>query len=119
MGCGHDDCFTCPYEDCIDGETKEKPKERKKYDRKPYYKQWYAENRVALAERRRANYFKKKEQRMLNNKERIRALIGNLKHHDWDLFPQFRLEKEDAEALRDTQALQEYINDKAKNRVKE
>ena len=38
---------------------------------------------------------------MLTNEERIRALIGNLKNWDWSIFPQFRLEKEDAAALMD------------------
>lgn len=36
---------------------------------------------------------------MLTTEERIRALIGNLKNWDWTIFPQFRLEKEDAAAL--------------------
>ncbi|MBR4396477.1 MAG: hypothetical protein IKS93_01325 [Methanobrevibacter sp.] len=36
---------------------------------------------------------------MLTNEERIRALIGNLKNWDWSIFPQYRLEKEDAAAL--------------------
>ena len=39
--------------------------------------------------------------------ERVRALLGNLKNWSWDIEPQFRIEKEDADALR------EYlINDK-------
>lgn len=37
--------------------------------------------------------------------ERVRALIGNLKHHPWDIYPTFKIEKEDAEALR------EYLQD--------
>lgn len=36
---------------------------------------------------------------MLTDEERIRALRCNLKNHDWEVFPQFRLEKEDAAAL--------------------
>ena len=36
---------------------------------------------------------------MLTNEERIRALFGNLKNWDWTVFPQYRLEKEDAAAL--------------------
>lgn len=36
---------------------------------------------------------------MLTNEERIRALKCNLKNFDWTVTPQFRLEKEDAEAL--------------------
>jgi len=36
---------------------------------------------------------------MLTDEERIRALICNLKNWDWSVLPQFRLEKEDGEAL--------------------
>lgn len=57
----------------------------------------------------------------MNKKERIRALIGNLKNWSWDVHPQFRIEKEDAEALQDLEALKEYIEEKEKyiNRAKE
>lgn len=33
--------------------------------------------------------------------ERVRALLGNLKNWSWDVVPQFRIEKEDSDALRD------------------
>lgn len=46
---------------------------------------------------------------MLTHKERIRALINNLKNNDWTVNSQFRVEKEDAEALQDLEALKEYI----------
>ena len=36
---------------------------------------------------------------MLTAEERLRALFGNLKNHSWDVYPQFKLEKEDAEVL--------------------
>lgn len=36
---------------------------------------------------------------MLTEKERLRALFGNLRNHPWDIYPQFKIEKEDAEAL--------------------
>lgn len=36
---------------------------------------------------------------MLTNEERIRALTGNLKNWDWTVNPQYRIEKEDAQAL--------------------
>lgn len=36
---------------------------------------------------------------MLNNEERIRALIGNLKNWSWDVIPVFKIEREDAIAL--------------------
>lgn len=59
---------------------------------------------------------KRKEQRrikkIMDNKERIRALIGNLKNWSWDVHPQFRIEKEDALALQDLDALKAYIAEK-------
>lgn len=36
---------------------------------------------------------------MLTTDERIRALISNLKNFNWNVIPQYRLEKEDAVAL--------------------
>lgn len=36
---------------------------------------------------------------MLTSDERLRALFGNLKNHSWDVHPQFKLEREDAEVL--------------------
>lgn len=48
----------------------------------------------------------------MNKKERIRALIGNLKNWSWDVEPQFRIEKEDAEALQDLEALKEYLTER-------
>ena len=41
----------------------------------------------------------------MTREERVRALLGNLKNWTWDVFPQFRIEKEDSEALR------EYVKD--------
>lgn len=55
----------------------------------------------------------------MTNKERIRSLIGNLKNHSWDVFPQFRIEQEDAVALQDLEALKEYISEKEKYMDKE
>lgn len=137
--CKHDDCFTCPYDDCIKGKklNKDKPIKIKstkvKPNRKAYYKEWYEANKDELAIKRKARYeankaeisrkrseqYYKRKEEIMTHKERIRALIGNLKNHNWDIFTTFEIDKEDAEALRDTQALQEYINDKAKNKVKE
>ena len=34
-------------------------------------------------------------------KERVRALLGNLKNWSWDVYPKFSIEKEDADALID------------------
>ena len=36
---------------------------------------------------------------MLNNEERVRAFIGNIKNYDWSIFPVYRLEREDALAI--------------------
>lgn len=47
---------------------------------------------------------------MLTKEERLRALFGNLRNHSWDVYPQFRLEKEDAEVLLDaTKELQKEL----------
>lgn len=54
----------------------------------------------------------------MTNSERIRALVGNLKNWSWDIFPQFRIEKEDAEALQDLEAVKEYIREKESYAVK-
>lgn len=59
---------------------------------------------------------------MLTNKERVRALIGNLKNWAWDVHPQFRIEKEDADALQDKEAIREYLaelDELEKRKVKE
>ena len=50
----------------------------------------------------------------MNNAERIRALVGNVKNWSWDIFPQFKMEKEDAEALQDIDALKEFIAEREK-----
>lgn len=39
-------------------------------------------------------------------------MIGNLKNWSWDVSPQFRIEKEDAEALQDIESVKEYIKEK-------
>ena len=36
---------------------------------------------------------------MITNEERLRAFFGNLKNWSWDVSPQFKIEKEDAEVL--------------------
>ena len=47
---------------------------------------------------------------MLTREERLRALFGNLKNYSWDVYPQFKLEKEDAEVLLDaTKELQQEL----------
>lgn len=37
---------------------------------------------------------------MITEEERVRALLGNLKNWSWDVEPQFRIEREDSNALR-------------------
>ena len=47
---------------------------------------------------------------MLTKEERLRALFGNLKNHSWDVYPQFKIEREDAEVLLNaTKELQEEL----------
>ena len=36
---------------------------------------------------------------MITNEDRIRSFVGNIKQHDWGLFPVYKLEREDALAL--------------------
>ena len=36
---------------------------------------------------------------MLTEKERLRALFGNLKNHPWDVYPTFKISEEDAKVL--------------------
>ena len=38
----------------------------------------------------------------MTNEERVRALLVNLKQQTWDVEPQYRIEKEDAQALIET-----------------
>lgn len=48
----------------------------------------------------------------MTHKDRIRALIGNIKNHDWVVNGKFWLEKEDADALQDIEALKEFIKER-------
>lgn len=36
---------------------------------------------------------------MLTNDERVRAFIGNIKHYNWELFPDYRMTREEAQAI--------------------
>lgn len=36
---------------------------------------------------------------MLTNEDRIRAFVGNIRNYDWELFPVYRLEREEALAI--------------------
>lgn len=68
--CNHDDCFTCPYPDCI-GERKAAPNKRgrkpisaeEKAKRKSAYaKQYYQEHKEQISKQRAAYYQTHKEQ---------------------------------------------------------
>ena len=60
MICEHDDCYTCPYPDCIASQESEVHKQKKKRGRKPmdpelkkkkrraYCRQYYAEHKEAM-----------------------------------------------------------------------
>lgn len=60
MICEHDDCYTCPYADCIASQESEVHKQKKKRGRKPmdpelkkkkrqaYCRQYYAEHKEAM-----------------------------------------------------------------------
>lgn len=53
----------------------------------------------------------------MNTTERVRALLGNLKNWSWDINPQFRIEKEDADALREYLANDKEVTASAKRRT--
>lgn len=53
----------------------------------------------------------------MNTTERVRALLGNLKNWSWDVNPQFRIEKEDADALREYLANDKEVTSNATNRA--
>ena len=80
--CGHDDCFTCPFPDCIINDTcervtdtPEKPKKKRTWrtGRKPMdmsekaqrkreaSKRYYYKHKNEINERHLANYYKRKE----------------------------------------------------------
>lgn len=54
---------------------------------------------------------------MLTKRERLRALFGNINNHPWDVIPQFKLEKEDADVL--LEATKEIREDLLNVRAKE
>ena len=68
--CEHDDCFTCPYDDCKFEKTK-----LKRTNRKEYYHQYYMENKETISNKRREYYLKHKEEIA---KKRYKALILSL-----------------------------------------
>lgn len=70
MRCEHNDCFTCPYPDCIRNKTKKgdkklkrnlTPEEQKRHKRE-INKKYYIKNRAQISEWKR-EYYKKKKQK--------------------------------------------------------
>lgn len=47
------------------------------------------------------SYREERKRERMTNSERLMTLAGNLKNWDWSVYPQFKLEKEDAEALQE------------------
>lgn len=68
MKCSHDDCFTCPYPDCICDKAKKGDKkirrsltpEEKLRHKKEINKKYYTKNRARISEWKR-DYYKKKK----------------------------------------------------------
>ena len=66
--CDHDDCFTCPYEDCISSKDPKKkrpgrkrlPPEERKRHRREHQRKYLETHRTQINERQRQNYQKKK-----------------------------------------------------------
>lgn len=49
---------------------------------------------------------------VITNVDRIRSLVSNGKNWSWDVYPQMTIEREEAQALQDLEALKEYIKEK-------
>ena len=68
--CLHDDCFTCPYPDCISnkdpkskkGGRKTVSEEEKRRRRREAWNRYHDKKRAEINERKRIAYQKKKEQ---------------------------------------------------------
>lgn len=68
MKCRHDDCFTCPYEDCISDKAKKGDKksrriltpEEKIRHKQATNKKYYSKNRARISEWKR-DYYKRKK----------------------------------------------------------
>lgn len=57
MACKHDDCFTCPYPDCIASEKQLLGKK----DNSEYLNKWYMDHREEILAKRKAAYASKKK----------------------------------------------------------
>ncbi len=54
MKCTHDDCFTCPYPDCIYDKAKVKSdKPKRTTDRSEYWAEYYQKNKERIKARRK------------------------------------------------------------------
>lgn len=62
----HDDCFTCPFEDCIDGVKEKKPDGESK--RTDYHKEYYKKNREKILAMQKA--YKDQHREEINSKRR-------------------------------------------------
>lgn len=60
MKCNYDDCFTCPYPDCILDMRKprqsEEEKMQAKLKRSEYQRKYYAENKEEIQAKRKKKY---------------------------------------------------------------
>lgn len=69
--CTHDDCFTCPYPDCIESQQniirKGNPRKRTKYKDLP------EERKEAMRQASKANYYKNQERRKAYMREYYRT----------------------------------------------
>lgn len=68
MKCGCDNCFECPYPDCILDEEDQRIDARKQR-RKKYHAKWYAANQETVKARALANYYANREERLKKKKE--------------------------------------------------
>lgn len=70
--CSHNDCFTCPYPDCICDKVKKGDKrirgkltpDEKRRHKQETNKKYYNKNRAQISEWKREYYKKKKEGRL-------------------------------------------------------
>jgi len=62
MKCEHKDCLTCPYDDCIYEQSKEKGKAPKRtHERSEYWAKYYEKHKERIKARMRKRYHDNKE----------------------------------------------------------
>ena len=84
MSCTHKDCFTCPYEDCIDdSEPRKLRKKALKQDatektkkRREYMQNWYIAHRDEKIEKAMARYWRLKEEQKNDKRRESEGSIG-------------------------------------------